>query len=103
LSKKKEEEEKEKIVPEIVIKRLISQVRIPPRDLMLFAILRIFPRRSLGLAFLGVEDDERFLFVGVPIGLVLDDEGFEIVVVSSFLRLGSDDVGSKSMIEEKDE
>jgi hypothetical protein len=62
---------------------------------MLFAILRIFPRRSLELAFLGVEDDERFLFVGVPLGLLVDDDGFETVVVSNFFRLGSDDVGSK--------
>jgi hypothetical protein len=87
-----------------MIRRLISQVRIPPRDLMLFAILRIFPRRSFELTFFGVEDDERFLFVGVPLGLLFDDEAFEIVVVS-FFRLGSDDdddVGSKFIDRKED-
>jgi hypothetical protein len=80
-----------------MIRRLIGHVRMPPRDLMLLAILRILPRRSLELLFLGVDDDERFLFVGVPLGLVLEDEdeGFEIVVVKGFFRLGSDDEGSK--------
>jgi hypothetical protein len=71
---------------------------------MLLAILRIFPRRSFELAFLGVEDDERFLFVGVPLGLLFDDEGFEIVVVvSSFFRFGSDDIASKLIIEKENE
>jgi hypothetical protein len=47
-------------------------VRIPPRDLIVFAILRIFPRRSLELSFLGVaDDDKRFLFVGVPVGVAV--------------------------------
>ncbi len=92
------EKEKRKRIPEILIRRLISQVKIPPRDLMLLAILRILPRRSLELPFFGVDDNERFLFVGVPLGLVLDDaddEGFETVVVRSFFRLGSDDEDSK--------
>jgi len=65
---------------------------------MLFAILRILPRRSFELSFFGVEDDTCFLLVIVPGGLVLDDddgEDFGIVVVSSFFRLGVDDVESK--------
>jgi hypothetical protein len=63
---------------------------------MLFAILRILPRRSFELGFFGVEDDTCFLLVIVPGGLVLDDgEDFGIVVVSSFFRLGVDDVESK--------
>jgi hypothetical protein len=51
-----------------------------------FAILRIFPRRSFELSFLGVEDDTRFLFVGVPVGLVVE---------GSFFRLRFDGDGSK--------
>jgi hypothetical protein len=66
---------------------------------MLFAILRILPRRSFELSFFGVEDDTCFLLGIVPGGLVLDDdddgEDFGIVVVSSFFRLGVDDVESK--------
>ena len=36
---------------------------MPPRDFMLLAILRIFPRRSLDLGFFGETDDDdgRFL------------------------------------------
>ncbi len=88
-----------------MIRRLIGHVRIPPRDLMLLAILRIFPRRSFELDLFGVDAEGRFLFVGVPLGLVLDDEGedLEMVGVRSFLRLESDDDGSKFNDRNEDE
>ena len=99
--KRRRRKEKQRRIPEIMIRRLIGHVKMPPRDLMLLAILRILSRRSLDLGFLGVEDDARFLFVGVPVGLVLEDEdeGLETVVVSDFLRLGSDGEGSKKKVE----
>ena len=90
-------------IPEIMIRRrLISQVKIPPRDLILLAIFRIFPRRSLELPFFGVDEEERFLLVAVPLGLAVDDddddEGLEMVVVNGFFRGESDDEGSISKI-----
>ena len=43
-----------------------GHVKMPPRDLMLFAIFRIFPRRSLELTFLG-DVDKRFLMFAGPL------------------------------------
>ena len=58
---------------------------------MLFAILRIFPRRSFGLTFFGVEDNIRFFWVDVEVGFEgNEDPGVDAVVVNSFFRLGVD-------------
>jgi hypothetical protein len=48
---------------------------MPPLDLMLFAIFKIFPKRSFGLSFFGDVDGRFLLFVndvfGVFVGLVV--------------------------------
>ena len=54
---------------------------------MVFAILRILPRRSLELGFFGVDEDGRFLFVDVPVGLAFDAEDLGFAVGDSFLSI----------------
>ena len=53
---------------------------MPPRDFILLAILRTFPRRFFEFNFFDVDDDKRFFVVIVPLELFFDN-----VVVDNFV------------------
>lgn len=58
---------------------------------MLLAILRIFPRRSFGLSFFGVDDGNRFLFTNAPFVLFVDDAVLGVTGVDDFFLLEFDE------------
>ena len=62
---------------------------MPPRDFMLLAIFRIFPRRSLDLGFFGEAEDDDGRFLARPLLLLVlafsEGEDFDGRELTDFL------------------
>ena len=63
---------------------------MPPRDLMLFAIFRILPKRSFELTFFGDVDRRFLMFVLLPladgVALLIDADELVAAAVLGFFR-----------------